>query len=465
MEGLEISIKKFSEVVFDNPTLRYDSEYFKKEYLKLFSTLLSNNCDKMEPLSSWITQGPNPVFNEDADIPCLTGRNINKGTVNYNNPDYLDISEYEKLKRFQLKYGDTLITLKGKGSIGKIGYVTDERKAIFSRDIGIIRPLHINSGYVNAFILSHYGKKLIERGETGGTGQSTLTTAYLKNIDIPRFSIEKKVGDLVELSEKKLSESQRKYDEAEIVLLETLGFDGFCPNKEPVNIKGFEESFNYSGRLDAEYYQLKYEDYFSLINSYSNGTESLNAICTLKDSNYNPDKEKTHNYIELANIGKAGEINGCTTDLGANLPTRARRKVNTNDVIISSIEGSLGSCALVTEEYNNALCSTGFYVLSSTRINPETLLVLFKSEPIQNLLKKGCSGTILTAIGKAELEKIPIPVLDLKVQEFIEDKIKTSFELRRKAEQLIELAKTTVEKAIEAGEEVAINWIKNNINV
>src|SRR5699024_3374124 len=119
---------------------------------------------------------------------------INKGSVNYNNPDYLYLDVYEKFKRFQLRYGDTLITLKGKGSIGQIGYVTDERKAIFSRNIGIIRPNKINSGYLNAYILSYYGSKLIERGETGGTGQSTLTTEYLKNIDVPRLKIESEIG-------------------------------------------------------------------------------------------------------------------------------------------------------------------------------------------------------------------------------------------------------------------------------
>ena len=69
------------------------------------------------------------------------------------------------------------------------------------------------------------------------------------------------------------------------------------------------------------------------------------------------------------------------------MPTRARRKVETNDIIVSSIEGSLQSCALIPEKYNNSLCSTGFYVINSDEINSETLLVLFKSEPLQNILR------------------------------------------------------------------------------
>ena len=462
LEGLEISIKNFSEIKFDNPTLRYDSEYFKKEYLKIFSILFKNSCEKMSNLSSWVTQGPNPAFDENGEIPCLTGRNINKGTVNYNNPDYVNSFEYESLKRFQLKIGDTLITLKGKGSIGKIGYVTDKRKAIFSRNIGVIRPKGIDTGFVNAFILSSFGKKILERGETGGTGQSTLTTEHLKNIDIPRFKIEEDIGNIVRLSEQVLRNSQETYNQAETLLLETLNLKDFQLSKEPVNVKNFSESFGSSGRLDAEYYQVKYEDYLEFIQSYSNGVEPLNEICKVKDKNFNPSEKKEYKYIELANIGKSGEILGCTIDYGSELPTRARRKVNKNDVIISSIEGSLESCALVTKEYDNALCSTGFYVVKSEKLNPETLLVLFKSEPIQALLKKGCSGTILTAISKTELERIPIPLIDTETQNKIKEQINKSFELRKQSEHLLEVAKTAVELAIEKDEKIAIEFIDKN---
>lgn len=465
LEGLEISIKRLSEIRTDNPTLRYDSEYFKKEYLEIFSTLYRNDCKKMSTLSSLVTQGPNPNFDENGEIPCLTGRNINKGTVNYNDPDFVNNSEYESLKRFQLKKGDTLITLKGKGSIGKIGYVRDERKAIFSRNIGVIRPKGIDSGFLNAFILSNYGKKILERGETGGTGQSTLTTEYLKNIDIPRFSIEKEIGNLIKISEQVLQNSQSAYRQAEIILLEAIGLKKFQPSTDPINVKGFKESFLSTSRLDAEYYQKKYEDYLKLIQSYSNGFGLLSTICNLKDNNYNPEDNKEYKYIELADVGKTGDITGFINAKGIELPTRARRFVKTDDVVISSIEGSLESCALVTEEYNNTLCSTGFYVINSKQINAETLLVLFKSEPMQNILKQNCSGTILTAINKSEFQNIPIPLIKIDLQKQIKDKIYESFKLKKQSEQLLKTVKTAVEIAIEENEENALVHIQENIKL
>jgi restriction endonuclease S subunit len=136
-------------------------------------------------------------------------------------------------------------------------------------------------------------------------------------------------------------------------------------------------------------------------------------------------------------------------DLGKNLPSRARRKLVKGDVIISSIEGSLDSCAIITEEYDGALCSTGFFVINSNEINPETLLVLSKSIIMQNLFKQGCKGTILTAISEDELGKIPIPLIDHKSQLEISKRIKESYALRKESGILLENAKRLVEEEID----------------
>ena len=142
------------------------------------------------------------------------------------------------------------------------------------------------------------------------------------------------------------------------------------------------------------------------------------------------------------------------------MPTRARRKVCRNDVIVSSIEGSLSSIALITKEYDNALCSTGFYVVKSDDINSETLLVLLKSHVAQEQLNKGCSGTILPAINKDELGKIILPMVVKKVQAKIHQKITKSFTLRKQSNHLLECAKQAVEMAIERDEKTALQWLK-----
>jgi type I restriction enzyme, S subunit len=115
---------------------------------------------------------------------------------------------------------------------------------------------------------------------------------------------------------------------------------------------------------------------------------------------------------------------------------------------------------LIDNEYNQALCSTGFHVISSKTINPETLLVLLKSIIGQMQLKKGCSGTILTAINKDEFRKVVVPILPQEIQEEIRQKITESFALRRQSKHLLECAKRAVEIAIEQDEQAAIDWLE-----
>ena len=151
-------------------------------------------------------------------------------------------------------------------------------------------------------------------------------------------------------------------------------------------------------------------------------------------------------------------------EIGKELPTRARRKVSTGDVIVSSIEGSLSSIALITKEYNNVLCSTGFYVINSESYNSETLLCLLKSIAGQMQLKKGCTGTILTAINKDEFSRIILPQISDQTQETIKDKITSAYKNRTKSKQLLEIAKQGVEMAIEQDEETAEEWIKMQVD-
>ncbi len=159
-----------------------------------------------------------------------------------------------------------------------------------------------------------------------------------------------------------------------------------------------------------------------------------------------------------------GEITSCMLQEGKYLPTRARRLVSAGDVIVSSIEGSLSSIALIEKEYDQALCSTGFHVIRSENFNPETLLVLLKSKVGQLQLKKGCSGTILTTINKDEFGKLVLPKIAETKQTQIQQKIRQSFHLRQQSKHLLKCAKRVVEIAIEQDEQTAINWLENKVN-
>ncbi|EAL2284551.1 restriction endonuclease subunit S [Campylobacter coli] len=463
---LEVSVLKLSEAQKDNESKRIDSEYFKKEYLENEAIIkIKDNYAFLENFIVKMTGGATPLGADypDKGIPFLRVQNIMQNYFNVEDIVYISQQDDEYLKRSRLKFNDVLLTITGI-SYGKSAVVErDLVGANINQHSVKIEVKNINPYFLSTFLNSKFGKLQSDKKITGVT-RPALDYQSIKKFLIPIFPMEfqLEIQNLVKDSHKALEESKELYKKAEETLYLELGLDPKNPlqslldsktniptNSPNISIRTLKESFLKTGRLDSEYYQSKYEDIEKFIKSYPNGYDSFSNIINNKDTNFTPKNNENYSYIELANIGNNGNISEPISDLGKNLPTRARRIVSKGDVIISSIEGSLSSCALITQEFDKHLVSTGFFVLNSKLLNGETLLVMFKSQIFQEYLKKFPSGTILCAINKEELSKILIPKIDSTTQEKIAKYIQESFNLRKKSKQLLDNAKNKVEEQIQ----------------
>lgn len=449
LEGLEICEVPFSRVI-GNDIVRMESEFYNS------NTVSYKNTVKASQIIDFSQYGTSKELNEMGEgYPVLRLNEFNYSFISH--PDkycsLLDIDAYHGL---QLKKDDVLIcrTNGNPKFVGRSAIVPKDYDYAFASYLFRIRPnrKYINSATLVAFLNSKYGRLEIEKYSMVGN-QANFSPAKFREISIPVFSkdLNDKIEDITYRAFQKLEMSESLYSEAANNMLECLDLNDFTASSNSCNVKTLKESFIETGRLDAEYYQPKYDDILHHIQAYKYGSKNLAEICDIKDENFTPKDDTTYKYVELANIGKYGNIIGCSQQKGEDLPSRARRIVSKNDVVISSLEGSLDSCALVEEDYDGALCSTGFYVLKSSVLNSETLLVLFKSPLVKELMRKGCSGTILTAIGRQELERIPIPLIRQEIQEEIAQHVQSSISLRKEFQQLLEHAKLTVEGAIQNG--------------
>lgn len=462
---LEISVVKYSEVQTDNESKRIDSEYFKQEYLENERIIKSRDYTKLLNVCYFIRNGDDCRDYEENGIKYIRTGDIKEYGLDLNNCATI---RNDFISEIKLSIGDLLITRKGNYGKSQVINKKEILKSIISSEIFLIKLKNINPYYADTFLKSKFGQSQFERN-IHGVSNFSVTQEALLNFLIPIFpkEFQLEIEAMVKDSHKALENSKKLYKEAEKILYEALGLDAENPlesilsfreknkvihnhlkryKRLNISIRTYKESYLKTGRLDAEYYQVKYDLIENIIKDYYGGYDKLD-ISEIKDDNFIPNEKEKYRYIELANI-----INGNITEpseyLGENLPTRARRKVRMGDLIISSVEGSLSSCALITEEFDNCIVSTGFYVLKSNSINSETLLVIFRSELFQKYLNKFPSGTILSAISKDGLKNILIPNLDLKTQRKIEAKVKQSFELRDKSKELLENAKVKIENAI-----------------
>ncbi len=466
MDGLEAAEVRLHEMM---QAYRLDAEFAAHSETRWLERLQQKRS--FLPLShflKYISSGHTPYKHDvhKGDIKFITVECVGSLSLDETKLKRIKQEHYdEEFQKNRIVKGAVVCTIKRR--IGKAYPFLDEpiEPMAMNQDVAIlILKANVRPGYLATYLSSRIGQSFCDRQKTeqmnpyiSVANLSTLPTIVLN--DNLQLIVEK----IVKQAYSFLSDSKEFYQQAEDLLLSELGLKDWQPTEETFAVKSFAESFLSSGRFDAEYYQPKYDESINFIYSYRQGWENIRFACSLKDVNFIPKKEVTYQYIELSDIGNSGDIIDCSVQLGAELPSRARRKVNKGDVIISSIEGSLRKCALVTQAYSNSLCSTGFYVINSQKINAETLLVLFKSELVQNILKVNCSGTILTSISKDDFLNIPIPLIDKTVQLIIQKRILDSFDKREQSKQLLEIAKTGVERATETDEATATTWINQQL--
>ena len=69
-------------------------------------------------------------------------------------------------------------------------------------------------------------------------------------------------------------------------------------------------------------------------------------------------------YLDVSSVNKeTKKIENATVLLGKDAPSRARKLVRTNDVIFATVRPTHSRVALITEEYDEQVCSTGYFVL------------------------------------------------------------------------------------------------------
>ena len=450
-----------------HPDFRWDSQYLSCEPYK-------NKNLKYVPIGNTLTSsqyGVSIEMNENNIGTKIYRMNeINNMLCDRNILKYAKLND-NQIAAFKLKDRDVLFNrTNSKEFVGRTGIFKkfSDEDIVFASYLVRINPDPevVTPEYLTTFLNTKYGIIDIKRRARHSINQSNVNLEEVKRIEIPLLC--NRLQDVVTLSFNKafdsIQASEMVYDQAQTLLLAELGLKDWQPEHELTFVKKFSATER-AERIDADYFQPKYAEIVNAIKSYAGGWDILRNQARIKDTNFNPDAETEYKYIELANIGNSGEITNCMVEQGGNLPTRARRKGAAGDVIVSSIEGSLESIALITEEYDNALCSTGFHVVQSDMLNSKVLLVLLKSIVGQLQLKKGCSGTILTAVNKAEFSKIAVPEIKADKQSEIEQKVIESFKGRKRAKDLLEHAKRAVEIAIEQDEQAAIDWLESVLKI
>ena len=458
LEGLSIKEILISEPL-ESEIMRLEAEFYTAK------TFDFQNAFKGESVLDFVQYGTSEELNEDNEgYPILRLNEFNSAFIGIPSKFCKKISN-ETFESLKLKKNDVLIcrTNGNPKLVGKSALVPADYNYAYASYLFRIRPKReiINSSTLVCFLNSKFGRMEIEKFSMA-SNQVNFSPAKFREMRIPKFT--NNLNQIIESNYFKayqlLEDSKATYNQAESLLLKTLGLENFQPSQEPVNVKRFSESFGNSGRLDAEYYQIKYEEIQSHIFTFKNGYTTVSSEFEISKDVIDRSK-KAYNYTEISDVNVSDgsvEYNLIDTE---DLPANGKLVLKERQIIISKVRPYRGAVGIIRNAPENYVGSGAFTVLSEvSSYKLEALQVLLRSKPYQELIMKFNVGSSYPVVKDEDILQLPIPVIDFDKQQEIADLVKESFKLKKQSEHLLEVAKTAVEMAIEQDEEMAIAFIK-----
>lgn len=105
---------------------------------------------------------------------------------------------------------------------------------------------------------------------------------------------------------------------------------------------------------------------------------------------------------------------------GKDAPSRARRLVRANDVLFATIRPTLRRIAIVPEELDEQVCSTGYFVLrSKPEVDFRFVFYFLQTEDFMAAMEKLQKGASYPAVTDGDVRSQPIPVPSLAEQQRI----------------------------------------------
>lgn len=325
-------------------------------------------------------------------------------------------------RQYRAKAGQFIIS-KIDARNGAFGIIPNELdNAIVTNDFPLfnVNTKKINSQFLLLITTTKVFIKFAQSCSSGTTNRQRMDIDMFLNQKIPLPSLEEQEKIVknyffkIEEAERLEKQANDLESEIEKYFLEQLGL-------KPYSLKQ-----KVYGLQTVDYADLDRWDYFSTDNSINISLKkSIFPLTTIgqsydfakrtfNKSNYN---NPTFKYIEIGAIDPIKGILKAKEIATNKAPSRATQFIKEGDLIIGTTRPYLKKFAIVPQEYDNDVCSSGFSVIASNENYhlPFLLQFLNCTYGIEQL-KNRMTGGLYPAITEAELKEIKIPFPDVKKQ-------------------------------------------------
>lgn len=448
---------------------RWDSEYLSCEPYK-------NKSIKYVPIGNVLTSShygasiemnENGVgtkiyrMNEISDMLC--DRNISK---------YAELSD-NQIETYKLKDRDVLFNrTNSKEFVGRTGIFRkfSDEDIVFASYLVRVNPdpKIVTPEYLTAFLNTKYGVIDIKRRARHSINQSNVNLEEVKRIEIPLLCNQLQNG--ITLSFNKafdlIQASEVVYHQAQTLLLTELGLADWQPKQQLTFVKNFSDTKS-TERIDADYFQPKYDELVNAIKNYPSGWDTLGNLVTLKKCIEVGSGEYLEDgipFVRVSNLSsfEITEEKYISEELYAEIQEHQPQK---GEILLSK-DATPGIAYHLREQPQKMIPSSGILRLKrkTDKIGNDYLTLVFNSVLTQEQVNRDVGGSVILHWRPDQVAGIVIPILDQGKQTEIEQKVIESFNLRKQAKNLLEHAKRAVEIAIEQDEQTAIDWLESVVD-
>lgn len=464
---MQVTIAHLSEAILNE---RIDSQFFRPEYVKSYEIVSEGTYSSLSDIAH-ITDGNHLKIAENFDkkngIRYLRGQDLSTDMVlNDRNLVHIPESCFNTLKRSHIFKNDILITIVG-ANTGLVGLVFDPpEKLVANCKLGIARPdsKKVSSGFLYAFLIGRYGQHQILRSIRGG-GQTGLILPDMRGLRINRFdgAFEAKIDETIIAGHKGLADSNELFLNTQNILLSEVGLNTWQPKHRLTFIKNHSDT-EQAERIDAEYFQPKYEEIIKGIKGYKGGWDTLGNLVTVKKSVEVGSDEYLDEGVPFIRVSNLSPFEITEEKyISENLYAKIKQHQPEQGEILFSKDGTPGIAHYLNTPPRKMIPSGGILRLKNktSKTNDEYLTLVLNSILVKEQINRDVGGSIILHWRPDQIKETVIPILAEKKQNEIQEKVIESLSLRKKSKRLLECAKRAVEIAIEQGDKNAISWLEN----
>lgn len=475
LEGLEASEVMFSQLEAVE-TLRMDSEYFQKDYLKI-EQFIKANITRFSKIADFGIAVDGSAFYPALEPHYDTGTFpfLRVGDVKR----YVDFDNCIKIPREVLpgyptlksvRPGDIVLT-KG-GTVAKAGYI--EQESCVSRDLIFLNSSDLpeeESISLYLYLATDFAYKQLVRSASQSV-QPHLTITLVRNLDVFALNdtFKRLVVEQYKQARNLMVEAKALYRQAEADLLHHLGLPAQPPRSAVheviTNIKTLAQSAVSSGRWDAEFYETRHDSLAAQL--MAGPWLRLGRACRAAiNRGVQPEFVEGGDVFVVASkavrpYGLDLRPDETTSAEFFNSTKAAKGRIEQYDVLLNGTgRGTLGRAGIHTSA-TPALADNHVTILRlhPGGLNPFYLMLFLNSWPGQLQSEQWqCGSSGQTELYPNQMEQFIIPDLPPAQQAAIAEQVQRSFGLRTESEALLSRAKQAVEVAIEQGEAAGLAWL------